>query len=94
MSEPLTIDQAERLERAAIAAIDALGRREIEAVKSWIASGCEGDQPRPDEAERERLARALSEAMEARQASNLTAGGRSGNEPADVASLSVAGAEA
>jgi hypothetical protein len=55
---------AERAEEAAFAAIGELGRRELDEIKSWIASGCEGPQPRPNaEARRElneRLARAIA----------------------------------
>lgn len=39
---------AEAAERAAFAEIGALGERELAAVKAWVASGCEGPEPRPD----------------------------------------------
>ena len=68
-----TVREAEALERQAIAAIGALGRREIDAVKAWIASGCDRARPRPDMVERERLARNLSAVFEARRAAELAA---------------------
>ena len=48
--------KAESAEREAFAAIGALGEREMTAVKAWIASGCEGKQPRPDDDARSVLA--------------------------------------
>ena len=61
----LILMEAEAEERAALAAI---GAREIAVVKAWIAGGCEGPQPRPDEAERLRLSERLKAAMAAREA--------------------------
>ena len=55
----------ESAERAAFAAIGALGERELTAVKAWIASGCEGAQPRPDVESRRVLTERLMAALEA-----------------------------
>lgn len=64
--------EAEQAERDAFAAIGALGERELEAVKTWVASGCEGEQPKPDAEERrvlsDRLANATRTAELARSA--------------------------
>ena len=43
-------------------------RAELDAVKAWIASGCEGEQPKPDVKERKRLADRLSAAIAEREA--------------------------
>ena len=61
------IEQAEAAERAAIAEIGALGARELADVKAWVASGCEGPQPRPDAEARRVLADQLSDAIAARE---------------------------
>jgi hypothetical protein len=45
----MDLAQTETAERAAFAAIGALRAVELDAVKVWIASGCEGDQPKPDD---------------------------------------------
>ena len=64
----MTIADAEAEERAAIAAIGALGERELIAVKAWVASGCEGPQPKRDDEARRVLADRLMAAIEAREA--------------------------
>jgi hypothetical protein len=58
---------AEGAERAAFAAIGRLGEAELTAVKAWIASGCEGPQPRPDAEARRVLGNRLMAAIEARE---------------------------
>jgi hypothetical protein len=63
-----TLSEAEAAERAAIEAIKALGEAEIDAVKVWVASGCEGEQPRPDAEARRVLTETLMAAIEAREA--------------------------
>ena len=72
MSPAPALAEAEAAERAAFAAIGALGAREIAAVKAWAASGCEGPQPKPDaEARREqsdRLTKAMDDLAAARAA--------------------------
>lgn len=73
-----SVIDAERIEREAFAAIGALGRREIDAVKAWIAGGCEGEQPKPDMAERARLSLGLSAAIKAREAAEKAARGPEG----------------
>jgi hypothetical protein len=55
-------------ERAAFAAIGALGERELSAVKAWIASGCERAQPKPDDEARRLLADQLTLATDATKA--------------------------
>jgi hypothetical protein len=55
--------EAQAAEREALAAIGELGLRELDAVKAWVASGCEGPKPQPDHDERERLAAALKAAI-------------------------------
>ena len=64
----MTSTEAYAAEREAFAAIGELGERELSAVKAWIASGCEGSQPRPDVEARRVLADRLMAALEARQA--------------------------
>ena len=59
---------AEAAEREAFAVIGELGGGELAAVKAWIASGCEGPQPRPDAEARRVLADRLMAALEVRQA--------------------------
>lgn len=58
--------ELEAEERAAFAAIGELGRRELDAVKVWVAGDCKGPRPQPDAAERDRLTRRLMRAMNAR----------------------------
>ncbi len=53
---PVTFAETAAAEREAFAAIGEFGRRELDAVKAWIAGGCEGPQPRPDAEERQRFA--------------------------------------
>jgi hypothetical protein len=60
---------AEAAERAAFAAIGDLGRREIDSVKAWAASGCEGLSPQPDAEARRRLNDRLMAAIGAEGAS-------------------------
>ena len=62
MAEAVELESAER---EAFAAIGALGERELTAVKSWIASGGERPQPRPDVEARRVLADRLMAAIEA-----------------------------
>jgi hypothetical protein len=47
-------------EREAFAAIGRLGDREIALIKAWVASGCEGPQPKPDVEARRVLAERLA----------------------------------
>ena len=59
----MTPTEAEAAERAAIAEIGRLGEQEFERVRCWIASGCEGPQPRPDDEARRVLSERLEVAM-------------------------------
>ena len=63
----MTLAEIEAAERDAFSAIGALGERELASVKAWIASGCEGPQPRPDVEARRVLADRLSAAVEPRE---------------------------
>ena len=72
----MTLAEAEAAERAAFAEIGRLGEREFEAVLCWIASGCEGEQPKPDQEARLVLADRLSAAMAARETAEKGAGWR------------------
>jgi hypothetical protein len=72
----MTLAEAEAEERAAIAAIGDLGARELASVKAWVASGCEGPQPRPDAEARRALGDRLTAAIEAREAAAKGALGR------------------
>jgi hypothetical protein len=67
----MTPEEAQAAEREAFAAIGELGRRELDAVKTWIASGCEGPKPEPDHDERRRLNERLREAVAAREAAEI-----------------------
>jgi hypothetical protein len=67
------LGEAERVEREAFAAIGALGAHEIEAVKIWAASGCEGDQPKPDAEARRALSDQLAAAVSASGAAKAAA---------------------
>jgi hypothetical protein len=62
-----TLSDAEAAECAIIAEIGALGEAELAAVKTWIASGCEGPQPQPDVEARRVLVDRLAAAMAARE---------------------------
>ena len=63
----MTRHEAEAAERAAFAAIGEPGERELTAVKEWIASGCEGPKPQPDDEARRVRADRLMAAIEARE---------------------------
>ena len=81
---PLTHAETEAAERAAFAEIGVLGEREFERVRCWIASGCEGPQPRPDEEARRALNDRLAAAIEAREAAELATDGQVGAASADA----------
>jgi hypothetical protein len=49
------LGEAEAAKSAIVAALNALGEREMEAVRVWVGSACEGEQPRPDAPERAHL---------------------------------------
>jgi hypothetical protein len=85
---------AERAERAAIAEIGALCERELDAVKVWTASGCEGVQPRPDAAGRKRLADRLTAAIAAREAAAVLSPLAAQDEASSAPSPSTASNEA
>jgi hypothetical protein len=55
-------------EAAVLTEIGELGAEEIEAVKGWAASGCEGPQPQPDSKRRRILNEKLAAASAAREA--------------------------
>ena len=74
----MTLAEAEAAERSAFAEIVRLGEQEFDRVRCWIASGFEGEQPKPDQAARRSLADRLSAAMAAREAAERAAGGRGG----------------
>ena len=76
----------EAAEREAISAIGALGEAELTAVKAWVASGCEGPQPRPDPEARRVLTERLVQAIAAREATEKAAGGQNCGYPTDAAS--------
>jgi hypothetical protein len=76
MLEHDPIDAAEAEERAASAAIGALGGREIAAMQAWIEGGCEGQQPMPDDAARRALGDRLARAIDAVRAARGLAGER------------------
>jgi hypothetical protein len=59
---------AEEAEREAFAAVGALGRRELDAIKAWVAADCEGPKPKPDAEARRVLSERLARAVEAREA--------------------------
>ncbi len=82
----MALDEAEAAEREAIAAIGALGEREIAAVKAWIAGGCEGPQPRADAEARRVLTERLMTAIEAREAAEWATGGRSAASASTICS--------
>ena len=54
-----------------VAALGALGEREMEAVRVWVAAACEGPQPAPDAEERARLTARLAEATRAAEVARL-----------------------
>jgi hypothetical protein len=66
--------EAQKDEERIFAEIAKLGEKEIEAVKAWVASGCEGPQPQPDAGERARLTKRMAAAVDAAQAAKAVAG--------------------
>ena len=84
MTKPIALSETEAAERAAFAEIGVLGEREFERVRCWIASGCEGQQPRPDEEARRVLNDRLAAAIEAREAAARAVGGQVGSASADA----------
>jgi hypothetical protein len=87
--------KAEAAERAAIAAIKALGLAELDAVRCWVASGCEGPQPRADAEARRVLTEKLMAAIAAREAAERAAGGHRAADATDApaeAEIAVSGA--
>lgn len=79
-----SVADADRIECEAFAAIGVLAQRETDAAAAWIASGCEGPEPMPDPAERERLSSRLSAAIEARHSAGKAAGGREREGERDI----------
>jgi hypothetical protein len=65
--------EAQKDEERIFAEIAKLGEKEIEAVKVWIASGCEGSQPQPDAGERARLTKRMAAAVDAARAARAVA---------------------
>jgi hypothetical protein len=59
----MTAEEAEAAEREAFAAIGELGLLELDAVKTWVASGCEGPKPEPGRDERLRLNERLAKCV-------------------------------
>lgn len=78
LAAAVSYSQAEATEREAFAEIGRLGEVEIARVKAWIASGCEGPQPKPDAEARRVLTDKLMAAVETREAAERAAGGRDG----------------
>ena len=76
--ERVTVEQAEIAEREAFAAIGRLGLIELENVRCFVASGCEGPRPRPDDEARRVLTDNLTAAIAAREAAARAAGGQDG----------------
>ena len=68
------LGEAQKDEERIFAEIAKLGEKEIEAVKVWVASGCEGPQPQPDAGERARLTKRMAAAVDAARAAKAVAG--------------------
>ena len=83
----LTLAEAQAAERAAFAAIGRLGVQEFEAVRCFIASGCEGEQPKPDQEVRRVLTDRLMAAIAAREAAARAAGGHRAAAASDARQL-------
>ena len=66
--------EAQKDEERIFAEIAKLGEKEIEAVKVWVASGCEGPQPQPDAGERARLTKRMAAAVDAARTAKAVAG--------------------
>jgi hypothetical protein len=66
--------EAKKDEERIFAEIAKLGEKEIEAVKAWVESGCEGPQPQPDAGERARLTKRMAAAVDAARAAKAVAG--------------------
>jgi hypothetical protein len=66
--------EAQKDEARIFAEIAKLGEKEIEAVKAWVASGCEGTQPQPDAGERARITKRMAAAVDASRAAKSVAG--------------------
>jgi hypothetical protein len=65
--------EAQKDEERIFAEIAKLGEKEIEAVKAWVESGCEGPQPQPDAGERARLTKRMAAAVDAARAAKAVA---------------------
>ena len=78
MTAPGTPKEAQGRAREAFAAIGRLGRRELDAVEAWVASGCEGTRPQPDAAERQRLAAELEAALDVPEKAKRQGEGKNG----------------
>jgi hypothetical protein len=65
--------QAQREEERVFAEIAKLGEKEIEAVKVWVASGCEGPKPQPDAEARRELTERMGRAVDATKAAKAVA---------------------
>ncbi len=66
--------EAQKDEERIFAEIAELGEKEIESVKAWVASGCEGTQPQPDAGERARITKRMAVAVDAARAAKAVAG--------------------
>jgi hypothetical protein len=65
--------EAQKDEERIFAEIAKLGESEIEAVKVWVASGCEGPQPQPDAKARRELTERVARAVDATKAAKAVA---------------------
>jgi hypothetical protein len=65
--------EAQKNEERIFAEIAKLGEKEIEVVKAWVASGCEGPQPQPDAGERARLTKRMAAAVDAARTAKAVA---------------------
>lgn len=64
---------AQKDEEAIFGEIARLGEKEIEQVKLWVASGCEGAQPQPDAKARRELTERMGRAVDATKAARAVA---------------------
>ena len=67
------LTQAHKDEERIFTEIAELGEKEIEAVKAWVASGCEGVQPQPDAEARRELTERMARAVDATKAAKAVA---------------------
>jgi hypothetical protein len=66
--------EAESAQKEILAELEAIGRREDDNVRQWVASGCDGPQPASLDKERQRINAKLASAADGARAAKAVAG--------------------